>query len=235
MFSGYVWLKPCANATSHVAAKVLCEWASVFIVPKVIYSDQGPHFKNELVEEVRKAFKCNHHFTTPYAHWANGGVERANRSVLRLFRALLSENVGMGKTGWPYLVPAVQAALNQTPSPRNDGVPPVTGMLALEPAHPLDTVVPTPIVGTKVSAAAREVTKMTMSERVKQMLNDVRVAIEEMHVQIAESSAAKRAANRRAAIKRGVRPHAGFTVGDFVLVAVEEPDKLQLRWAGPRG
>lgn len=231
-FSGYVSLVPCMAATAAVAASAILDWCSRLVIPTVLYSDQGPHFKNRLLDKVRRQLKTQHHFVTPLSPWANGGVERVNREVLRVVRALLSENQ-MGEDQWPYLMPAVQAALNQAPSARCGGSAPVTAMTGLEPAHVLDTVMPVVLERTKVSQAARAFKQLKQPEAVSGYIEELRAALEVMHTRVAEVGAQKRAANRRAAVKRGVKPHAGFQQGDFVLVAFTEPDKLSVRWAGP--
>ncbi|OWZ02951.1 hypothetical protein PHMEG_00025404 [Phytophthora megakarya] len=44
-------------------------------MPALWVSDQGTHFKNQVIEELPKSVGANHHFTTASCPWANGTVE----------------------------------------------------------------------------------------------------------------------------------------------------------------
>ncbi len=43
----------------------------------------------------------------------------------------------------------------------------------------------------------------------------------------------KRKSSRKAGETRHVAMHTGFELGDFVLAAKQQPDKLDFRWLGP--
>jgi transposase InsO family protein len=223
-FSGTIELVPSGSATADVVAQALLAWCGRYGTPAILVSDQGPHFKNKIIDSVRAALKVEHHFVTPLAAWANGTIERANRECLRTFRVLLGEN-RMGKEKWPYLVAPVQIILNQSPSARLGGVSPLEVMTGMPPVHPLDTVA-------LFDADELQVGELSV-EAVHKHLTQVRAAFESMHAGAAEAGAKRRAANKRAAAKRGVVPHADFDVGDFVLAARMNPDKLSARWLGP--
>ncbi|KAE9052855.1 hypothetical protein PR003_g142 [Phytophthora rubi] len=51
-------------------------------------SDQGTQFKNELVAGLRQRLKGVHTFVPVYTPWVNGTVERLNRDILHVVRAL---------------------------------------------------------------------------------------------------------------------------------------------------
>lgn len=89
--SSYVWLWPTESATSEAAAEALAVWFGCFGSIEWIISNQGSHFKNELIKGLTDQFRVSHHFTTAYTPWANGTVERVCREVLRAYRALQSE------------------------------------------------------------------------------------------------------------------------------------------------
>ena len=232
-FSNFIELVPSASPTSAVAATALLDWFKRFNVAPVWITDQGPHFKNAVMDTVRRHLKCQHHFVTPYAHWANGSVERVNREVLRLLRALVSENQ-MNIKQWPYLLAAVQSILNKTPTARLGDKAPLTVLSGLRPTHPLDAIFPVPLTSTDVASNARAVKSITMSDRVKTYVTNTAAALQDIHKAALDKGQRIRAGNRKAAEKRGWQPHAGFDVGDYVLVAIEKPDnKLAVRWAGP--
>ncbi|RAN79793.1 hypothetical protein B5P41_35575, partial [Bacillus sp. SRB_28] len=74
-------------------------------------SDQGTHFKNQVVSDLCSRLHISHHFTTAYTPWANGSVEVVNRLLLFVLRALISE-FRLSFHDWPCLLPLVNMALN---------------------------------------------------------------------------------------------------------------------------
>ncbi|KAE9052854.1 hypothetical protein PR001_g141 [Phytophthora rubi] len=60
-------------------------------MPAMWMSDQGTHFKNELMAGLRQRLKGVHTFVPVYTPWANGTVERLNRDILHVVRAVLLE------------------------------------------------------------------------------------------------------------------------------------------------
>jgi hypothetical protein len=129
---------------------------------------------------------------------------------------------------WTELVRPVQMVLNQSPSPRVGNVSPIHVMMGIQPRLPLDGVleeaVPVTLVGN-----VNEVRTL----RAMQRALELRPVFDEFRQEVREASRGRRERSRVAAEKRGVKAHAGFDVGDFVLVAQVQPDKLQVRWAGP--
>ncbi|POM62866.1 LOW QUALITY PROTEIN: hypothetical protein PHPALM_27929 [Phytophthora palmivora] len=59
--------------------------------PSILISDQGSHFKNELITMVCKKLAIDQSLVVAYAPWINGTVERLNRDVLQVLRVLLME------------------------------------------------------------------------------------------------------------------------------------------------
>ena len=112
-FSGYVWLLPAKNADSSTTADGLLTWFSSFgVVPQWV-SDQGTHFKNEVIRHLLEQMNSSHHFTLPYTPWSNGTVEVVGRELLRCIRALLSE-FQLPQRSWTRVLPLVQSALNSS-------------------------------------------------------------------------------------------------------------------------
>ena len=119
-FSKFVELIPSNTADAEVVVESLLNWFSRFGVVPIWVSDQGTHFKNTVMKELARRMKCKHHFTPVYSPWANGSIERMNKELLRVLRALLLEN-RLEEVSWPYLLPAVQSTLNHSPSNRLGG------------------------------------------------------------------------------------------------------------------
>ena len=69
--SGYVELIDSPTATAEVAAMGLLDWFKRFGVVAIWVSDQGAHFKNQVMEHLRKAVGAHHHFTIhgPMVQW----------------------------------------------------------------------------------------------------------------------------------------------------------------------
>ena len=115
--SSYVWLWPADAATSECAVDALKMWIGSFGSMEWLVSDQGSHFKNEILQDLANVFRIGHHFTTAYSPWANGSVERVCREVIRACQALLGE-WRLAPMDWPAVSECVQSVLNQSPLKR---------------------------------------------------------------------------------------------------------------------
>ena len=62
----------------HAATFMYKNIISRFRCPKVLVSDQGLHFLNELFEDMMVKCRINHRKTTPYHPQTNGQTERVN-------------------------------------------------------------------------------------------------------------------------------------------------------------
>jgi transposase InsO family protein len=113
-FSNSVWLKQCKHADADSTASVLIKWFAAFGVAPRWVSDQGSHFKNQVMTKVQKQLCTKHHFTTAYCPWANGIVEAVCKQTTRAARALLSK-MHLAPQEWPCILPAIQAVLNNSP------------------------------------------------------------------------------------------------------------------------
>ncbi|POM62150.1 hypothetical protein PHPALM_28730 [Phytophthora palmivora] len=138
--SHYCELFPCATPTAYVAAEVLMMWHAIFGTPKTLMSDQGSHFRNEMINHLATRLKIEQKFSPVYSPWLDGTVERLNRDVLQVLRALLLE-YALDSHEWPYLLPAIQANLNHTPVRSLAGHSPVEVFTGLPASSALDVVV----------------------------------------------------------------------------------------------
>eukprot|EP00736_Rhodelphis_marinus_P010119 Rmarinus@m.1922 len=76
--TSFVRFVPSSAATAAVCVDALSFWIADFGIPKFIVSDQGSHFKNELVRSMCEKLDVHHHLVVAYSPWANGTVERVN-------------------------------------------------------------------------------------------------------------------------------------------------------------
>lgn len=65
-FSGYVFLQPCSHADAETTAEVLMEYFTTFVPVLSWFSEQGTHFKNELIELLATVIGAKHRFSTVY-------------------------------------------------------------------------------------------------------------------------------------------------------------------------
>ena len=227
--SGYCWFVPTKEANAATTATSLINWFSTFGVVSTWVSDQGSHFKNELIRILRESYKTSHHFTLAYCPWSNGTVEVVCRELLRAVRALLSE-FQLNQRCWPSVLPMAQSALNNSVLERLGNRTPQSVFTSLPASTPLAAI-------TRLDGDVTKVYKLA-DIRAKQLLNAQRLhgALDAMHKDVAERSNRKRQAavashNR----KTGVRP-INFDVGDFVLKGLlqrERGRKPSLHWNGP--
>lgn len=90
-----------------------------FGVPKVLVSDRGSHFLNELIEAMTEGYGIDHRKTTPYHPQTNGLAERVNQTVVRILRKTVNDN----KRDWDVKLPSAlwayrttfKVTTNQTP------------------------------------------------------------------------------------------------------------------------
>ncbi|GMF34640.1 unnamed protein product [Phytophthora fragariaefolia] len=226
--NGYVELVACVQATSDEVYQPLLDWFKRFGVVRQWVSDQGAHFRNQVITELQRALVAHHHFTTAYTPWANGTVEVVNREVLKAVKALLSER-RLRTEDWPRVLPVVQGVLNQMPADRLYGKSPLTAFTALPGGAQLASILhPREAVTTTVDS---------VDTQVREHLETVGAALDGMHAEMtAASEKSKRAARKRVARRHGVTlPR--FTEGDFVMAATatgKSGNKLALVWRGPK-
>ena len=64
-------------------AKCLERFITKFGFPVIIGSDNGPEFKNRLVQALEKVYDTRHEFSLAYHPQKQGQVERKNRSLIQ--------------------------------------------------------------------------------------------------------------------------------------------------------
>ncbi len=175
--SGFVRLYPAENVDAVTTAVFLMDWFTTFGCVDTWVSDGGSHFKNEVIEKVRKLVGTHHHITTAYS---NGTIEVVNRFVLRAVKTLSSE-MKLQVDEWPLILPLVQGALNHQPASRLDGIAPVTAFMGLPASNPKSGF---------VHPTTKEIFDFDWlsDARVKHM-KELRSALDSMHRDLAAHSA----------------------------------------------
>ena len=74
------------NTAAHAAAFMYENIISRFGCPKILVSDRGTHFLNEMFQDLTARFKIDHRKTTPYHPQTNGQMERVNGTFVSILR-----------------------------------------------------------------------------------------------------------------------------------------------------
>jgi hypothetical protein len=96
------------------------------------------------MSDIQKQPGINHHFTTAYSPWSNGTVEAVCKQTIRAARAMLS-NMLLVPQEWPFVLPSIQAVLNNSPSSHRAGQTPLTAFTGHERDTPLSLTILHPI------------------------------------------------------------------------------------------
>jgi transposase InsO family protein len=100
----FVVLRPLMSKTMEEVARQLYDIFTLLGFPKIIQSDNGREFKNQLMAAWQAMGLFQHRLSTPYNPRSNGCVERANSDIIRMLKAMCR-----GKTtAWCTMLPMVQ-------------------------------------------------------------------------------------------------------------------------------
>src|SRR6266498_334021 len=91
-FSRWSEAKPLKTANVNTVATFLYkEIICRFGAPRILQSDRGTHFINELIQRLTKRFKIKHSLSSPYHLQLNGLVERFNKTLCEGIAKLAEE------------------------------------------------------------------------------------------------------------------------------------------------
>ena len=80
------------DTAAHAVAFMYKNIIVRFGCPKILVSDRGAHFLNDLVSEMTQRFQINHRKTTPYHHQTNGQTERVNGILVGILRKIVIDS-----------------------------------------------------------------------------------------------------------------------------------------------
>ncbi len=104
----FVFLEALPNKEASTIAKVLFKWFCLIGFPKILQSDNGTEFVNEIAKLIAQKLNIDHRLTTPYHPRANGVAERHVQATKQALRKQVS---GRPDT-WDLHLPMVQLQLN---------------------------------------------------------------------------------------------------------------------------
>ncbi|CAF2059097.1 unnamed protein product [Rotaria magnacalcarata] len=132
--SGYVVAKASPTNTAQDTARILME--EIILVhgsPDAIITDQGTHFKNELLQAISNLVGCKHIFSTPYHPQTNGQTERWNST----FITQIVKYCNTDQTNWDTFLPSIVYAYNHG-MPSSTGFSPYQLAFGRQPRHPFN-------------------------------------------------------------------------------------------------
>ena len=119
MLSQFTVLRPLKNKSSETVGrklwKIICEYGTM----KILQSDNGSEFVNEVMSQLTKLFGIDHRLITAYNPRADGLVERTNKDMKRALKKLMGGMEG----GWHLMLPVVQLGINDHISSRSGSRP----------------------------------------------------------------------------------------------------------------
>ena len=105
----------CANTIAQLWTQIFC----LFGFPKVIQSDNGTEFVNNIITQLAKKSGITHRLVTPYNPRANGSAERTVQTAVQLISKLIHGY----KNNWDNYVNFTQYCINQKISERHKETP----------------------------------------------------------------------------------------------------------------
>jgi hypothetical protein len=214
----------CDTPNSAVAVDALLQWHSGAGLPPLWISDSATHFKNEVIAELARRLKCQQDFITAYSPWINGTVERVNRDILQVLRAMLAE-YRLSELDWPYFIPIIQHNLNHTPVTSLQHHAPVELYMGLPRQSALDTV--------HLPNSKRSLLEIHITEPIETQLAALRTSLHNIHKKVLDAREIRARFNQEN-VRRGEAMN--FHEGDYVLrsrVDQKSGNKLLATWIGP--
>ena len=108
--TGYTVLRAAKNKEMETIARLLwgifCEYGT----PRILQSDNGTEFANQVMQSLTAIYGIDHRFSTAYHPNTNGLVERQNKEVSRS----LKKYVEGSYASWDDWLPLVQVGLNES-------------------------------------------------------------------------------------------------------------------------
>ena len=106
--SRFCWLRPLKEITGMAVGKELAKIMSEYGVCKILQSDNGPEFCNDVVNGVKAHMCIKERLITPWNPRCDGGVERHIRDV----KAMVNKMLDGATMDWVHFIPQVQLWMN---------------------------------------------------------------------------------------------------------------------------
>ena len=111
-FTRWVLVEPLINAKAYsVVQTIIDRWIPTHGLPRIILSDNGPHFRSKITTKLCEKLGIRNIFSTPYHPQGNGVVE----AFMRPLKKILSIQVSEMGNHWDLCCSAASYAYNSTP------------------------------------------------------------------------------------------------------------------------
>ncbi|OWY93050.1 hypothetical protein PHMEG_00037692 [Phytophthora megakarya] len=212
------------SAGSDVVVAVILDWFKRLGLPETWETDNGSHFKAEVMSSLCERLKANLSFVPVYTPWINKTIERINHDIIQVLRVMLLE-YQLDTRNWFYLLTLIQANLNHSPVASLGNHAPIEVFTGLPVPSVLDTIAVPSSSGIRLVPAD--------PERVSRQDDKLRLSLQVMHKEANTYKEKK----RLYAMARSKGSICNFEVGDFVLWSRVDSrlqgNKLLVRWVGP--
>ena len=108
VFTGFIMLRALMNNEATTVADALWSIFSIIGLPRILQSDNGPEFTNDVLRCVVKLTGIEHRFISPYNPRADGKVERSIGTVTSIIKKMLHGT----SHHWPHFVNFAQLSFN---------------------------------------------------------------------------------------------------------------------------
>jgi hypothetical protein len=108
VFTGFVLAFPILTTSAKCIAEKLWHACSMFGLPKIIQSDNGPEFANQVVREITRLMHVDQRFITPWNPRTDGKVER----TIGVLSMVIKKQLQGADRYWPFFVPIAQFYIN---------------------------------------------------------------------------------------------------------------------------
>jgi hypothetical protein len=116
----FIILRSIPDKSAKTVAKELISIFSLVGYPRIINSDRGAEWKNQILDLVCEAMKIDKRLSTAYYPQSNGGAERAVQNTKKLLSKLI---LGNSEDNWDMMVNSVQLMINCKVSKRTQTSP----------------------------------------------------------------------------------------------------------------
>ena len=212
-FTQYCAFYPMRGAEAVTMAKRLEEFVTRFGFPTVWGSDNGPKFKNRLVEALCVVYNTKKEFSLMYHPQKQGQVKRKNYTLIMDLAKKCNEFGG----NWSKHLPWIEFTFNSIPH-RSTGMSPYCLMFGREPRIPEQNITP-------------QVDVRGWKQNMKSYWKDTQEKLSHMH-KLRDDQMAKYQQSFNLVGSKRMEP---FRPGDWVLKRLprENRHKLLLHWDGP--
>ena len=221
-FSRFTLLSPTKTPDAASAVESLLHWIGLFGRPAEFRSDNGSHFRHEVMKDLCQRLNITHTFSTAYCAWSNGLIERVNRDINCLIKIMLREN-RIDEGDWPELRDLLMYGLNQRPS-KLLGAAPVEIHTLLKPTDNLDLV---------FDGNRSELADFEWTVGIEKRFEELQVTLDTLHDTVRCNVHQRTQKQKEKEATMGLEK---FELGDYVLYCLVDRHtrpKMLCTWVGP--